>query len=355
VTRVRVLDSAASREYRREAEHERTAMARKRSVAELRATVHELAARSLKLAAHCGKDQLTQRLNELDALRRAPQFWRDVDAANDALVEIDEIKSVLIRLETIDAQVSSAAADLDGVPSSRQIELMERSVARVEEQIGIAERELMRMDAEDRSDLLCAITPIGGATGLRDLLFETYRAWAAWRGYTLQLLIDPLYDGDPVFFSLKGDHAFGYLRREHGVHRLRHAEEHEAVRVTVASWSHEQVGVEFGSQRALKQRGRYGEKIRSHVEVIATPSFVLQNDRTIVENRELARELADSWRRSVSSDAIVRRYDREPFLLKDHLTGITTGRAAMLKPAEFHELLCRRVDVESTGDPAAGG
>lgn len=344
MTRVRVLDSEASREHQRDAERERTTLARKRSVVELRATVNGLAERSLKLATHCGKDQLTQRLNELDALRRAPQFWRDVDAANAALVEIDEIKSVLTRLETIDAQVKSAAVALDHAPSSRQIEALERSVAHVEEQIGIAERELTRMDTQDRADLLCAITPIGNAAVLRDLLFETYRGWATWRGHTLQLLIDPLQDTDPVFFSLKGDHAFGYLRREHGVHRLRHADEHEAVRVTVAAWSHEQVDVKFGNQRALKQPGRFGEKIRSQVEVLATPPFVLQNHRTIVENRELARELADSWRRSVSSDAVVRRYDREPFLLKDHLTGFTTGRPSTLKPAEFHELLCRRVD-----------
>jgi len=79
--------------------------------------------------------------------------------------------------------------------------------------------------------------------------------------------------------------------------------------------------------------------------VLSGAGFVLQNELTIAENRELAREIAGSWQRPRSSDAIVRRYDLEPFLLKDHLTGSSSGRRSSLKPAEFHELLCKRVDV----------
>jgi hypothetical protein len=79
--------------------------------------------------------------------------------------------------------------------------------------------------------------------------------------------------------------------------------------------------------------------------VLAASPFVLQNTLTIGENRELAREIASSWQHHVSSDAVVRRYDLEPFLMKDHLTGITSGRLSSLKPAEFHELLCNRVDA----------
>ena len=37
--------------------------------------------------------------------------------------------------------------------------------------------------------------------------------------------------------------------------------------------------------------------------------------------------------------------DLDPFLLKDHVTGFTSGRRSSLRPAEFHRLLCKRVDV----------
>ena len=113
----------------------------------------------------------------------------------------------------------------------------------------------------------------------------------------------------------------------------------------LAPWTHAPTEVVFGKQRALKQVGNSGAKVRAHVEVVTGAGFVLQNDLTIAENRELAREIAGSWQRPRSSDAVVRRYDLEPFLLKDHLTGLSSGRRSSLKPAEFHELLCKRVDT----------
>jgi ATP-dependent Clp protease ATP-binding subunit ClpA len=345
MTRVRVLDSEASREQKREAARERTANAQKHSLAELKAATEQLAIRYSELAVYCGKDELSRRLNELDAQRQAPQFWRSVDAANDALVEIDELKSVLTRLESLSAQIEAITTDLDRFPSARQLEITERSFEQAGEQVETAERELMQMGAYGKSDILVAITPIGASASLRDLLFETYRSWSKWRGHHMQLLVDPLVGTDAIFFALKGAYAFGYLQREHGVHRLRKADEHEAVRVMVATWSHAQCDVKFGNQRALKQSGRFGEKIRSQIEVLDDLHFVLQNGLTIAENRELAREIASSWRQCLSSDAVVRRYDLEPFLLKDHFTGITSGRRSSLKPAEFHELLCKRVDV----------
>jgi ATP-dependent Clp protease ATP-binding subunit ClpC len=344
VTRVRVLDSAASRELQRESVREREEHAQRRSIAELKAATAKLAERCAALAVHCGKDQLSRRLDELDRLRQAPDFWRRIEAANSALVEIDDIKSVLLRLESLSAQVETLATELSQ-PGARQLDFFERAYERTEEQLETAERELARMGAAGRPDLLLAITPIGTATQLRDLLFETYRDWSRQRGYRLQLLADPMEPSDAFFIALKGPYAYGYLQRENGVHRLRGGDVHEAVRVAVAAWSHAAVDVEFGHQRALKRRGHSGQSVRSRVEVLADPGFVLQSDLTIAENRELAREIAPSWARQESSDAVVRRYDLDPFLLKDHVTGFTSGRRSSLRPAEFHRLLCKRVDV----------
>jgi len=41
----------------------------------------------------------------------------------------------------------------------------------------------------------------------------------------------------------------------------------------------------------------------------------------------------------------VRRYDLEPFLVRDFLTDTTTGRAEVLQPTPFHELLCKRIEA----------
>jgi ATP-dependent Clp protease ATP-binding subunit ClpA len=347
ITRVRVLESETSRSYKREAARERAASNQRRNVVELNDATRELASRCAELARYCGKDALTRRLSELDAQRQTPHFWRDAAVANEVLVEIDELKDVLLRLESLQTRVDSIAAELSR-PNARQLEFVERSIDQTTADIEIAERELVRMGGDGAADALIAVTPIGHSTRLRDLLFETYRGWAEGFGYRMQLLADPLTQADAAFFALKGAYAHGYLEREQGVHRLREAEEHEAVRVTIARWSHATANVELGNQRALKQPGTFGDKIRSRVEVLGGSQFVLQNALTIAENRELAREIAASWQTSSSSDAVVRRYDLEPFLLKDHLTGITSGRRSTLRPTEFHELLCKRVDLSGT-------
>jgi ATP-dependent Clp protease ATP-binding subunit ClpC len=350
ITRVRVLDTAMSRKQKREAARERTEIAQSRSRADLMAEAAKLATRCSELAARCGKDKLLRRLNELDAQRRSPQFWRDGDAANEMLVEIDEIREVLARLDSLKDQVSALSTELDSVPSTRQLEYIERALSRTSEEMQAAERELTKMGSQGKADILIAITPIGSSASLRDLLFETYRGWSKACGHQVLLLADPLEDTDSIFFAVKGVYAFGYLQREHGLHRLRKAEEHEAARVTVAGWSHARSEATFGRQRALKRTGRFGEKVRSQIEVIANQQFVLQSALTIAENRELAREIAESWKHCVSSDVVVRRYDLDPFLLKDHLTGISSGRQSMLKPSEFHDLLCKRVDVAEAAD-----
>jgi len=74
---------------------------------------------------------------------------------------------------------------------------------------------------------------------------------------------------------------------------------------------------------------------------------VLQNERTLDQNRELARDIAPSWPKqpAAAANMQVRRYDFDPFLVRDYLTGENFGRKDILKPRLFHELLCERIDV----------
>jgi hypothetical protein len=72
----------------------------------------------------------------------------------------------------------------------------------------------------------------------------------------------------------------------------------------------------------------------------------VQNAQTLNENRELARDLAPSWRlhQAATAARIVRRYDLEPFLVRDYLTSQDFARRDILEPKLFHQLLCARID-----------
>ena len=44
---------------------------------------------------------------------------------------------------------------------------------------------------------------------------------------------------------------------------------------------------------------------------------------------------------------MVRRYDLNPFKVRDYLTHSDFARADILEPKPFHELLCARVDAQA--------
>ena len=148
-----------------------------------------------------------------------------------------------------------------------------------------------------------------------------------------------------------GAYAYGYLRAEAGHHRLRSGHDTHVAKVSVALLGNATGEVSFSVQKALKQIGQFGGRVRSRVTV-AGSEFVVQNSGSLAENRELAQAFAPSWAEAASPpETVVRRYDLEPFLVRDFLTGTNTGRADVLHAAPFHQLLCERIDAVYSHPP----
>jgi hypothetical protein len=103
------------------------------------------------------------------------------------------------------------------------------------------------------------------------------------------------------------------------------------------------------SERALKARGQLGGKVRSRLECRGSPAsgpLVLQNARSLSENKELAADLVASWSALIApSEDIVRRYDEDPILVRDARTGFASGKPDALGPARFDALLKKRIDA----------
>jgi hypothetical protein len=215
-----------------------------------------------------------------------------------------------------------------------------------DDELASARRELIIMGADGHCDALIEIRPVGRGAELRNLLFETYDRWAKDRRMTVLMLHEPIGDDEPIAIAVRGQFPYGYLKREAGHHRLRDGRNACVARVAVAAWSGERAGVQFGAQRALKATGQLGGKIRSALELINS-KLVLQNGRTLTENRELALEIAPSWpRETADATPMVRRYDLNPFKVRDYLTHSDFTRNDILEAKLFHELLCARLDVK---------
>jgi peptide chain release factor 2 len=130
------------------------------------------------------------------------KLTRDVD---DAAVLLD-----LGASENDDATIAEANAQLPGLEAR------------------VRDAELARMLAGpvDHANAIVSIHPGTGGNDAKDwaqMLVRMYLRWAERRGYKTEMI--DFQEGDEAgidgaSFSVQGDHAYGYLRSENGVHRL---------------------------------------------------------------------------------------------------------------------------------------
>jgi ATP-dependent Clp protease ATP-binding subunit ClpC len=343
--KVTVLESEDSRAQRREAEPLRLADGRKVRRDTLQTLLAEAQAQIAAIAAGVGLSVLQAQRIELENRRNGADLWRDPRAAAELLEACDQIDRVTERLDRLQRDQAELSAALTlSVEREELVRLAER-LQRHAGYVAQAHRELLAMGGNAYGDALIEIAPIGRARPARDLLYGIYTAWAEHRKYRLLMVREPMTDDEPVMVAIVGPYAFGYLRGEAGHHRLRTDRDTFVAKVGVALLGTPAGAVTLSVQKALKQIGQFGGRVRSRVE-LAGGGFVAQNAGSLAENRELAAEFAPSWSSAAEQpENVVRRYDLEPFLVRDFLTGTSTGRADILHAEPFHRLLCERIDV----------
>jgi ATP-dependent Clp protease ATP-binding subunit ClpC len=348
---VTVLDSEQSREQRGEAQPLKLARGQKVSREELTEMLQRTQAQLAEIATGIELATLAAKRAELEGRRSDADLFKDPRAAALLLAEVDQLDRVIERMERLQAEQAHMS---EAMQKSTRREQLRRALEPIQRHIGHvdqAHRELLRIGPEGYSDALLEIRPIGEARPARDLLYKTYTAWAKERKLQVRMVREPLSNEDPVMIAVAGPYAYGYLAGETGLHRLRTGEDTCVVKVTVvvlpgtAARPAAADRLAVAAQKALKQMGQYGGPVRSRVE-LAGSALVVQNAGSVAESLELAEELAPLWPGAdgAGEHGVVRRYDLEPFLLRDFRTGTKTGRADTLHPGPFHELLCKRVD-----------
>jgi ATP-dependent Clp protease ATP-binding subunit ClpC len=297
-----------------------------------------------KLIVDAELDWLRSQIETIDMLRTDQVFWRDPDEAVQVLAHQTHWLGIVSRVDRLDDFIKQLATSLEAPTTRTDLGHLANRLLQLESTLITARRELVTMGPDGHWDALVEIAPVGSGADARDFLFDLYGRWAKDRRLELVMLREPMAADEPIGLLLQGHFANGYLKGEAGYHRLRRQGESSMARVTMAPLSNRPGRMEFGEQRALKATGQLGGKIRSRV-AIPDAHLVLQNARTLSENRELARDIAPSWpRQQAPSPPTVRRYDLDPFLVRDHLMQSDFSRKDILGPEAFHDLLCARID-----------
>jgi peptide chain release factor-like protein len=340
-----VVETAEARAARREREPVKVAAGVRLGRAEVAEGLPRVRATIDALARDMDEPFLQRERARLLELRARKEFWNFPEDAAMAIRDLERYGAWLDRVDRLRARADDIEAALAGADLRRDLTAVAHRFVQLEEALAQARRELATMGADGVWDALVEIRPLSGAgRAARDLLVRTYLGWAEQRRMRIDWLREPAADDEPAMLAIQGHHAFGYLAAERGLHKLRDGESSSVAAVRTGAWTDRRNAARFTAHRALRGTGQYGGPLRSRLE--CEGGLVLQNARTLADNRELAGELVMAWSAArPAADEIIRRCDLHPFRLRDVLTDESSGRADILEPSGFHELLCRRVDL----------
>ena len=339
-------------------------------MSELREKTSELEERLADLEAFFDVEDLRKEAAKLAEEMSRPGFWDDTENAKEVSARFSRVENRIRLLEDLRGRLSESEefvemADGDGELIS-EVEEELRRIERV-----LEEQEVARLFAGeyDEGDAILTINPGAGGVDSQDwaeMLSRMYRRWVERRGFGLEVI--EYTEGEEAgiksaTFTVSGEHAFGLLSAERGVHRLVRISPFDAgsrrhtsfASVAVAPVIGGAVEVEIEDKdlkidtyRASGAGGQHVNKTDSAVRITHLPTGIVvqcQNERSQHQNREVAmgvlksrlfelerekreREIAaqSGEKADIEWGSQIRSYVLHPYkLVKDHRTGEETA------------------------------
>ena len=173
--------------------------------------------------------ELEKELTDLEKKTLNPEFWSNPEESNKVSARIAEIKKICQKYNNIEKDIENNSEFLEmlKIEEDRDIEKeLETNIEKVNQELDNLEVATLLSGKYDNCNALVTIHPGAGGTEAQDwaeMLYRMYTRWCEANGFKLEEL-DYL-DGDEaglksVSFQVSGEYAYGYLKSEHGVHRL---------------------------------------------------------------------------------------------------------------------------------------
>ncbi|MBR1439676.1 MAG: peptide chain release factor 2 [Lachnospiraceae bacterium] len=170
-----------------------------------------------------------KRIEELDMEMQAPGFWDDPEKANEKTKTAKNLKDLVDKVNGLSQQHDDILELIAMGYEENDPEIVPDIRAELDEFITVLEdlRISTLLSGEyDRNNAILRLNAGAGGTESCDwcgMLYRMYTRWAEKRGFQVEEL--DMLEGDEagiksVSFQINGENAYGYLKSEHGVHRL---------------------------------------------------------------------------------------------------------------------------------------
>ncbi|MBC5752847.1 peptide chain release factor 2 [Roseburia sp. BX0805] len=313
-----------------------------------------------------------QRIEELEKEMEAPGFWDDVEGSQKKMKELKSLKDDVAvyagleeKFEDIETliEMGEEENDPDLVPE------VEEAMTEFEEAFEKIRIKTLLSERYDKNNAIVSLHAGAGGTESCDwcqMLYRMYTRWAADKGFSVEVL-DSL-DGDEagiksITFQVDGENAYGYLKSEHGVHRLVRISPFNAagkrqtsfVSCDVMPDIEEDIDIEVKDEdiridtyRSSGAGGQHINKTSSAIRITHFPTGIVvtcQNERSQHMNKDKAMQMLKAklylLKQQENADKAadirgevteigwgnqIRSYVMQPYtMVKDHRTGVETG------------------------------
>lgn len=318
-------------------------------------------------------DEKKKELEKIEKIMAKPDFWQknqdEVSDINQQGAFLRESVDQWNRLfkEAEDAKLLAQMAYEEDDDST--LKEVEEDLVLLEKEIGRVEFQSLLGDPDDKRNAIIAINAGAGGTEAQDwveMLYRMYLRWCETRNYSTQG-IDYLAGDEAgiksVTFTANGPYAYGYLKSEHGIHRMVRISPFDATGRRHTSFASVSVLPEVGTDieikidekdlridafRASGPGGQHVNKTSSAIRITHLPTNIVvqcQNEKSQHRNKEMAMKVLKARLYEVERNKLekkkqemhqnqkeiawgsqIRSYVFNPYrMVKDHRTNVEVG------------------------------
>ena len=326
-----------------------------------------------------------QRLDQIEADLAKEEVWSDLELSQKISKEKTAIEKSLVNFKSVEERVSDGLVFLEIAESESDmssIEEIAKDYLELEEAVSSLEFSRMFTNKMDPASAYVEIQSGSGGTEAQDwaeMLLRMYSKWAENRGFDID--ITEISHGEiagvkSATLDVSGDHSYGWLRTETGIHRLvrkspfdsgsrRHTsfasvfispEVDDSIEININN-----ADIRIDTYRASGAGGQHVNKTDSAVRLTHIPSGVVtqcQSGRSQHKNKESAlkqlksklyelelqkqneeRQTLEESKSDIGWGSQIRSYVLDQSRIKDLRTGYETGNTSAVLNGDLDEFM----------------